>query len=324
MIADYEGAIVVEAMNYGYSSKNNPKAWCLHTPEELADDYPATPYYFHNTNVGASTTYFVSYLGFVFQCVPESEGAYANGRQGIYNYFDWEDPNVNLNLQTLSIEIEGYAHNIAQTMPRGSAQWNALINLMADRCIALGIPPERTFGHYQVSNQRSDPGTLNIQAVIEDVKARIKELTNDMPSLIQQTGSPSVYLTNWMEKWHVPNTTVLNELKTSLGIDNIIKVSPEVMKRIKTSVDDAALARGVVWAIDTGNINSVLKKGDTSFKVDNPLKGLADAAAIATLSTKLDEILSAIAAINTAGLLSEDDIKAIFDDKLAQLKIQYP
>ena len=84
---DYPGAIVVQARNYGYIVNgkhltNTPKAWCLHTPEEPPDNVPSTPYYFAGTDRDASTTYFVSYLGLVFQCVPESEGAYANAVEG--------------------------------------------------------------------------------------------------------------------------------------------------------------------------------------------------------------------------------------------------
>src|SRR3990167_2975131 len=175
MNADYPGAIVVEAANYGYSGAfNRPRAWALHTPEELADSNPSTPYYFHNTTKEASTTYFVSYLGFVFQCVPEAQGAYGNAVEG-KTYPLWANPSVNLNLQTLSVEIEGYASSIHQTMPRGSAQWRALVNLLAHRCKALGLLPSRTFGHYQVSVFRSDPGQLNIGAIIEDVKIRMEE-----------------------------------------------------------------------------------------------------------------------------------------------------
>lgn len=175
MDADYPGAIVVEAARYGYAASCHPRAWCLHTPEELADSDPVTPYYFHNlTDRDASTTYFVSYLGFVFQCVPEGEGAYANAVEG-KPYPAWANSGVNLNLQTLSIEIEGYAHNIAQTMPRGSAQWKALVSLMAHRCKALALNPDWTMGHYQVSVYRSDPGTLDIAAVVADVKAKMEE-----------------------------------------------------------------------------------------------------------------------------------------------------
>src|SRR3972149_6036725 len=138
MDADYPGAIVVEAKNYGYYSGNRPLAWCLHTPEEVADSNPQTPYYFHNTNRDASTTYFVSYWGFVFQCVPESEGAYANAVEG-KPYPDWADSTRNLN-----------------------------------------IPPERTFGHYEVSIYRSDPGQLNTQQVIADVITKMeKDMVTD-------------------------------------------------------------------------------------------------------------------------------------------------
>ncbi len=176
---NYPGAIQVEAGQYGYSTKNNPKAWCLHTPEELADATPSTPYYFHNTTRNASTHYFVAWTGLVFQMVPESEGAYANVRETGTRY-NWETPE-NLNLQTINVEIEGYAHNITQTMPRGSPQWKALVMLLADRCKALGFPIERMFGHKAVSPWRSDPGALRLDWLVQDVHKLLKEGEEDMP-----------------------------------------------------------------------------------------------------------------------------------------------
>ena len=178
-VADYPGALVVQARNYGYVLNgkhltNNPKAWGLHTPEEPADNVPQTPYYFAETNRDASSTYFVSTLGFVFQCVPESEGAYANAVEG-KPYPVWADSQVNLNLQTLSVEIEGMAATIHQTMPRGSPQWNALVKLMAHRCKALNISPGRTFPHRDVSIYRSDPGQLNIPLLVTDVIAAMED-----------------------------------------------------------------------------------------------------------------------------------------------------
>ena len=229
MIADYPGAIVVEAAQYGYGLwKNHPKAWCLHTPEENPDDYPGTPYYFHNlTDRRASTHYFVSYLGLVFQMVPESEGAYANAREGIPGLFDWETPDWNLNLETLNVEIEGYAASIHITMPRGSPQWNALVRLLAHRCLALSIPIERTFGHYQVSKFRSDPGQLDIAAIIADVKEKTLALSAAAEAgiedffaipFVDQRGrghsSKAAYITlvlDWFDSVHLE--TILKELQ---------------------------------------------------------------------------------------------------------------
>ena len=229
-LANYPGAIVVEAANYGYGTLNIPKAWCLHTPEEPADNNPQTPYYFHNTTKEASTTYFVSYLGLVFQCVPEKEGPYGNAVEG-KPYPIWANPTINLNLQTLSVEIEGYAASIHQTMPRGSAQWRALIDLLAHRCKALGILPSRTFGHYQVSIYRSDPGQLDIDAIIEDVKIRMEEPmtpqerqefdalkteVSKIPRLVRFSviGKPEQYVLMGSIAIHIKNSAMI----TSMGL----------------------------------------------------------------------------------------------------------
>lgn len=215
----------MEARNYGYARKNEPKAWCLHTPEEPADSNPITPYYFHNTTRQASTHYFVSYLGLVFQCVPENSGAYANGVEG-KPYPAWADPDVNLNLQTLSIEIEGYASSIHQTMVRGGPQWKALTELMAHRCSALGIDPELTFGHKEVSIYRVDPGALDIRAVIDDVKAIMEGDGGDDLSLTEDQSNK--LNTTWIKVEELWNLLKVGEVTqgpgwTSGGLRQLVK-----------------------------------------------------------------------------------------------------
>lgn len=185
-IADFPGAIVVEAATYGYNGKpgllNIPRGIGIHTPEEAPDDYPATPYYFHNlTNRQASTTFFVSYLGFVFQCVPVKSGAYGNALEGKPSPI-WATSD-NLNLQSISIEVEGFASSIHITMPRGSAQWVSLVRLVAWCCKTYNIPTSNIFGHYEVSIFRSDPGQMNLSALAEDVNFLLKGETTFMSAL---------------------------------------------------------------------------------------------------------------------------------------------
>jgi len=170
--ADFPGAIVVpaEADNV-YSPTghggvpNRPRAFVLHTPEEPADDYPGTPKWFqqYHPERRGSTHYFVSWTGDVYQCVPESWGAIANGfnpgNPQRLSYPSWAG-GFSLNWQTLSVEIEGYAHNIHNTMIVGGPQWQALLRLIRHRCGAWGIPLDREHipGHYQLSVDRTDPG----------------------------------------------------------------------------------------------------------------------------------------------------------------------
>ncbi len=171
--ADYPGAIVVEAANYGYTATNKPKTWGFHTPEEKADDDPQTPGYLAGTTRNASYTYFVSTLGFIFQLVPESEGAYAHALYG-KSAPSWSD-GTNLNLQSFSLSFEGHAATIHQTMPRGSPQWNAAVNLVAHRTPALGLNLDIAFQHKDVSNQRSDCGQWDQEAFIQDVRVKMED-----------------------------------------------------------------------------------------------------------------------------------------------------
>ena len=157
----------------------HPKGIVLHTPEEFADGYPATPHWFsqaHPDRAG-STHYFAAATGTMYQCVREKDAAIANGVTKDKPYPSWANKNVSLNRQTTNIEIEGYAATIGQTMPRGSVQWKALIDWIVFECQKWDIPCDREhiIGHYQVASNRSDPGTLNIDAVVADAQAQMIE-----------------------------------------------------------------------------------------------------------------------------------------------------
>lgn len=176
---DYPGAIAFPAHpSNTLGPPCVPKGIVLHTPEEKADGYPGTPVWFAQPHPGAegSTHYFVSYHGFMYQCVRESVAAIANGVIG-KPYPLWANPGQSLNRQSTNIEIEGYAATIGQTMPRGSGQWKALIDWIVFECRKWNIPCDRAhiIGHYEVSNNRSDPGTLNINAVVQDAQAGLQE-----------------------------------------------------------------------------------------------------------------------------------------------------
>ena len=159
-----------------------PKGVVVHTPEEPADGYPGTPVWFaqyhENPNQRGSTHYFVSYLGFVFQCVPENVAPIANGVLG-KPYPAWADPGRSLNRQTWSVEVEGYAATIRSTL--SAAQRNALLALLRSRCAAWAIPLDRQhiIGHYEVANNRTDPGTLDIDALVADALL-LGEVEEDM------------------------------------------------------------------------------------------------------------------------------------------------
>ncbi len=188
--ADYPGAIVVEAAQYGYAGPNRPKTWGFHTPEEPADTYPSTPEYLATADRDASYTYFASYLGFIFQLVPESEGAYAHGLDG-KPAPSWSD-GTNLNLQSFSLSFEGHAATIHQTMLRGSPQWKAGVQLVAHRTKALGLSLVIAFQHKEVSKWRSDCGQWDQASFIADVKTKmdliVEEEDDDMSKHIH---SPS-------------------------------------------------------------------------------------------------------------------------------------
>jgi len=167
-LVDYPGAIKLPAHpsnfytpeNHG-GVANKPLGWVLHTPEEPADAYPSTPYYFQTPGIQASTHYFAAYTGEIWQMVPERCAAIANGVKG-KPYPSWASPSTSLNWQSLNVEIEGYGHSIHQTLIPGNAQWQGLLSLIRSRAAFYHIPLDREhiIGHYQVAFDRSDPGAL--------------------------------------------------------------------------------------------------------------------------------------------------------------------
>lgn len=169
-MTDYPGAIWYPAHPSNYyrpqeapffHAPNSPKGMVLHTPEEPADAVESTPAFFAQPGRAASTHYYLDNDGDIYQLVDERNAAIANGVVG-KPYPRWADPSHSLNWQSLSVEIEGFADTIHTTLIRGQAQWQGLLALIRHRCAAYSIPltRERIIGHYEVSNQRRDPGLL--------------------------------------------------------------------------------------------------------------------------------------------------------------------
>lgn len=193
-VPDYPGALVIPAHeNNVIDLPNNPRGFVLHAPEEPVDDVESTPYYFARdiSPRQASTHFYADSDGDIYQMVPTSIGACANGLIG-KSCPTWADPNVNLNLQTENVEIEGYGAGMHRTCPRGSRQWNSVVRLVEYRSWVRGFPPtrERIIGHYQVSSQRTCPGTLDINGIVADVwKLREERLMTPDVELIKATNA---------------------------------------------------------------------------------------------------------------------------------------
>lgn len=168
---DYPGAIVVPAHedNYGgYERANSPKAIVLHTPEEPADDYESTPIWFQNPQAQASTHYYGDNDGDIYQMVREIDCPWANGNRGGVNrtwkgvkdaWPPWAEVGVSLNCQTISIEIEGKAATIGQTL--NDVQFDSLVKWIKNVAGRYNIPLDRDhiIGHFEVATDRTDPGS---------------------------------------------------------------------------------------------------------------------------------------------------------------------
>lgn len=159
---------------------NKPRGLVLHTPEEPADGYAYTPVFFADPNRQASTHYFISFTGDIYQMVPENCMAIANGVKG-KPCPPWADPATSLNWQTINVEIEGYAAKMAKTCPPGTPQWKAIVRWIRVLSLKYAIPIDRIhdIGHYQVANDRTDPGTLDIDGLVREAQGSITEILEE-------------------------------------------------------------------------------------------------------------------------------------------------
>lgn len=160
---------IYDPANHG-GIPNKPRGLVLHTPQEPSDDYESTPVYFSQPNRSASTHFYSDNDGDLFQLVPEHFGAIANGLRNKPRPA-WADPNTSLNWQTLSIEIEGYAATIGQTLT--ARQRATVVAWIVDCAQRHAIPIDRAhvIGHYEVADNRSDPGTLDIDSLVREAQA---------------------------------------------------------------------------------------------------------------------------------------------------------
>ena len=196
---DIPRAIVVPAFpwnligaNDGSFPANRPKVNVYHTPEEPADDVEVTPFYFARDlrPRRASTHYYADSDGDLYQMVPEKYGAIANGVTAGKPYPAGTDPNISLNLQSRSIEIEGYAATIHLTCRRWGRQWWTVVEWAVEGYYTDGIPLDRAhnIGHYEVASDRSDPGQLNINEVVEDAKMLVDTIEQLKRDVVRLTG----------------------------------------------------------------------------------------------------------------------------------------
>lgn len=191
-MTDYPGAIWFPAAEQNYYGPNSGRGPCIvraliyHTPEEPADDRESTPVYFstyRGPGTEASTRFYSDNDGDIYQMVPFPWGAVANGLDGMPRPY-WADA-TSLNQQTDNIEIEGYAETLKETMT--NAQFASLVDWSVWGFIRWGLPLEegRMMGHYELSQQRSDPGPwlLTESGLKQEVIARVTEYEKDIKLL---------------------------------------------------------------------------------------------------------------------------------------------
>ena len=213
--SEYPGASIIPARNFGYGVGVKPKykAFCVHTPEEPADDYETTPVWFQDPRSTSSTIFYLDNDGDIIQMVKFEDIAWAQGTRSIDLHWKgdigtlpvWAEDN-NLNLYAVSCEVEGYAATIHRTMPVGGIQWNQLVAMIKwcsvprPELYLEGYPLDRehVFGHDEINLGKGDPGTrfewdklmydLNTNYTNEDVQTSLDEIRNQISNIERLLG----------------------------------------------------------------------------------------------------------------------------------------
>lgn len=198
LVAPHDVIVVpAHATNFGYSTRNIPRALVFHTPEEDVDDIEFTPYYFardlSDEGRQASTNYYGDSDGDLFQMVPDREGAYGNGVPWARRHWKgeaglmppWNSGGGNYNLRTLSIEIEGRARAMHKTFRVDGEQWQTVVKWAAFKCRQYNIPINRArlVGHEELDTWKRDPGLTYGFPMDDLVEAIYQEYSYEPPAI---------------------------------------------------------------------------------------------------------------------------------------------
>lgn len=140
----------------GYTTPHKPEAIVWHVTVGGA---AGSLSWLTNPASNASANYLIDRTGKIYELVPPTESAWANGLLSKPDYANpvikgWVDSGVNPNTRTVSIECERLTS--ANEQPGGftSPQRNALVALSAWLCASLGIKPDRQhiIGHCSIDS----------------------------------------------------------------------------------------------------------------------------------------------------------------------------
>lgn len=175
--------------NYYADRACKPIALVWHEPQERADNYESTPVYFASPNRDASTTYYGDSDGDLYQLVPLDRAPIANGLKNrpLPRFSDGgpEFGAYSLNMQTHSVEVEGYTATIQQTMTQ--AQYQGCVDLAVLTMVLYDLPrnPLRVgLAHSMLADDRSDGTWIATKSGIpQEATNRVLKIERDINEL---------------------------------------------------------------------------------------------------------------------------------------------
>jgi hypothetical protein len=185
----------INGYTYGDGRMIEVRALVVHTPEEDADDHEGTPLYFAKRGVRRSTHDYIDNDGDLYQLVADEDAAWGQGT-GDYNrvfkgqYQDWAPWNpehISNNQLSKGVEVEGRAITIHRTLTR--AQYSTIARWMAWNTTRYNITMDRIhiLGHYELSTDKTDPGRLPLDDLVESARMLVSNNIAVHPNLWKRT-----------------------------------------------------------------------------------------------------------------------------------------
>lgn len=172
----------------GYRPRERAKALVFHTPEEAVDNTEVTPSWFANPAAGVSTDAYADSDGDLYVMVGDRDAPFGNGAPEAQRHWKgdagarppWHEGGVSYNVETRSIEIEGFAQTMHRTFLRGGPQWRCVVAWAALWVERDEIPPDRDhlIGHEEIDSNKGDPGLafdFPMDELVEDIGRAVRK-----------------------------------------------------------------------------------------------------------------------------------------------------
>lgn len=168
-----------------YGSERLYLGGVYHSTEDRADANDQAVAWFNDPAAKVSADWYVSADGDIWHIVPRGSYAWAQGTKPQNDLLgsqrpSWMIPDLSYNAQLISIESEGYAHTLQNTLKPEAPQWDSLAYVSAwEMWVGGWEGANRWLRHQDLSRVKADPGPwflTQMPALYSDAERYLRDL----------------------------------------------------------------------------------------------------------------------------------------------------